>query len=279
MTGDPTIKPGSGALQPKAEPAPGHPWVIAHRGARTEAPENTAVAFRRAMTYPIDGVELDVQMSADGKAVLHHDRTLKKVAGLRRRVADLTWDELRQLDAGSWFDPAFAGEPLLSFDEMLTWLAGRIRLFIEIKAFRADHRSGRAARLTDSVLKTLSDPKVARHRDSFRVLSFDPDVLRRAGERAPDLRLVLDVSKRDAKRLKQTPDGLLASLSAFCVHVGGVSQPLVDWAHGLGKGVFAYTCNDPATLKKLSAAGIDGILTDDPAWLVGEAGRQQGPGP
>lgn len=257
-------------MPPQVDPGPGRPWIIAHRGARTEAPENTGAAFRRALSYPIDGVELDVQMSADGAVVIHHDRTLKKVAGLRRRVADLTWEELRRLDAGSWFDPAFAGEPLLGFDEMMAMLAGRTRLFIEIKAFKADRRSGRAARLTDCVLRALSDSKAVQHHDSLWILSFDPDVLRYAGEQAPDLRLVLDVSKADARRLKKAPDTITGRLSAFCIHVGAVSGSLVDWAHGLGKQVFAYTCNDSATLKKLSTAGTDGILTDDPAWLVEE---------
>ncbi len=260
----------------ESEPLKDLPLIIAHRGARTEAPENTAAAFDRAMAYPIDGLELDVQMSKDGAVLLFHDRTLKKIAGIGRRVADLSWEQLQEMDAGSWFDPAFAGEPVLGFDRMLKMLAGRMRLFIEIKVFEADRRSGRAVRLTDNVLQALSDPKYSGRRDSFRILSFDPEILRYAGGRAPDLQLVLDVSKAGAKRLKQAPEHLLKHLSAFCIHVGGVSPGLVKWAHGIGKEVFVYTCNDVATLKKMMAARVDGILTDDPAWLTGElAGRRK----
>ena len=252
------------------------PLIIAHRGARAEAPENTAAAFDRAVAHPIDGVELDVQMSADGVALLFHDRTLKKIAGIRRRVADLPWEKLQEMDAGSWFDPAFAGEPVLGFDRMLEMLAGRTRLFIEIKVFKADRNSGRGVRLTDNVLRTLADAKYERHRDSFRILSFDQEILRYVGGRAPDLQLVLDVSKAGAKRLKQAPEHLLKHLSAFCIHVGGVSPGLVKWAHGIGKEVFVYTCNDEATLNKMMAARVDGILTDDPAWLTRElAGRRK----
>ena len=254
---------------PRIESLSNRPWIIAHRGARAEAPENTAAAFNRALDYSIDGVELDVQMSADGAAVLYHDRTLKKIAGTRRRVADLTWTQLQQLDAGAWFAPRFAGERMLGFDRMLELLVGRTRLFIEIKVFEADRRSGRALRLTEKVLETLAADRWAAYRDSFLILSFDADILRYAGDAAPGLQLVLDVSRTGAKRLMRTPEDLLERLTAFCVHTGGVTRRLVEWTHGLGKLMFTYTCNDPAMFETLSAAGTAGILTDDPARIAG----------
>lgn len=246
------------------------PLIIAHRGARAEAPENTAAAFAHAMAYPIDGIELDVQMSADGVALLFHDRTLKKVAGVRRRPGDLSWEKLQEMDAGSWFAPEFAGEPLLGFDRMLEMFAGRTRLFIEIKVFKADRRSGRAVRLTDSVLQALTGPRYSEHLELFRILSFDPEILLYAGGKDPGLQLVLDVSKAGAKGLQQSPKNRFEHLSAFCIHVGGVSPDLIEWAHGIGKEVFVYTCNDKGTLQKMLAARVDGVLTDDPGWLARE---------
>ena len=254
------------------------PRIIAHRGARTEAPENTAAAIDRAIAHCIDGVEVDVQMSADGVLLLHHDRTLKKIAGTRRRVSDLTWEELKGLDAGSWFDPAFAGERLLEFDRLLETFAGRTRLFIEIKAFESDRRNGRALRLTDAVLQALASPGFARHRQRLRVLSFDPEILRYAGKKAPDLPLVLDVSRADARRLKQLPADLLERLSAFCVHHMGISRRRAGWVHGLGKQIYAYTCNEPETIRKMTAAGVDAILTDHPGWLAAEFTGRKSPG-
>jgi glycerophosphoryl diester phosphodiesterase len=244
------------------------PLIIAHRGARIEAPENTAAAFERAIDYPIDGVEFDVQMSADAVPVLFHDKTLKKITGTRKQVADLPWKTLETLDAGAWFGPSFAGEPLLTLQRLLEMFAGRTRLFIEIKVFAADRRSGRTAQLIDTVLGALADPRHAACRGSFSILSFDAQALVEAWHRAPDLAYVLDVAKADVKRLPALPSHALECLHGFCVHCGGISPSLVRWAHGLEKQVSAYTCNDPATLEKMREAGVDGILTDDPGWLV-----------
>jgi glycerophosphoryl diester phosphodiesterase len=151
---------------------------------------------------------------------------------------------------------------------MLEMLAGRTRLFIEIKVFEADRRSGRAVRLTEKVVETLAADRWAAHRDSWRILSFDADILRHAAGAAPDIQLVLNVSKAHAKRLMRSPADLPERLTAFCVHTGGLTPRLVDWAHELGKAVFTYTCNDPAMFKTLSTAGADGIVTDDPALMA-----------
>ena len=79
------------------------PLIIAHRGASAEAPENTLAAFRRAIELGADGVEFDVRLAADGVPVVIHDATLERTAGLKRRIADLTSDELAKIDVGSWF--------------------------------------------------------------------------------------------------------------------------------------------------------------------------------
>jgi len=254
------------------------PLIIAHRGARVEAPENTAAAFERATDYPVDGIELDVQMSADAVPVLFHDKTLKKISGHRKRVADLPWKTLETLDAGAWFGPSFAGEPLLTLQRLLETFAGRTRLLIEIKVFAADRRTGRTSQLIDAVLAALADPRHAACRGSFSILSFDARALLEAWRRAPDLPYVLDVARADAKRLPALSSPVLKCLCGLCVQCGGISPSLVKWAHGLGKQVLAYTCNESATLKKMLDAQVDGILTDDPGWLVRRLKPQPMPG-
>ena len=84
--------------------------VTAHRGHSHAAPENTLVAVRKAIASGADYAEVDVQLTADGVVVLLHDRDLKRVAGDPRRLDDLTYDQVRRLDVGRWFDPSFAGE-------------------------------------------------------------------------------------------------------------------------------------------------------------------------
>ncbi|MGN6674003.1 MAG: glycerophosphodiester phosphodiesterase, partial [Thermomicrobiales bacterium] len=88
-----------------------HTVILGHRGAPREAPENTLAAFRRAFAYDIDGVETDVQRSADGQLVLIHDDRVDRTTSGHGNVGDLTWDELRALDAGQ-------GERIPSLDEL-----------------------------------------------------------------------------------------------------------------------------------------------------------------
>jgi len=106
------------------------PWIIAHRGARTEAPENTYAAFDKALTYNLDGIELDVQLTRDGVPVLYHDRTLYKISGLRKYISDLTYDELLSHDFGAWYSPAFSGETILTLKETLERYVHRTRCAI-----------------------------------------------------------------------------------------------------------------------------------------------------
>jgi len=104
--------------------------IIAHRGASAEAPENTLVAFRRAIELGADGVEFDVRLAADGVPVVIHDATLKRTAGIDRRVADITSAELARLDVGSWFnrhhghlaDEAYALERIPTLERVLDFL-------------------------------------------------------------------------------------------------------------------------------------------------------------
>ena len=113
--------PGDGGTdlhwQEGLDPAPGPPWVLGHRGAPWEAPENTLASLRRAMAWGLDGYEVDLQPCASGEAVVLHDETLGRTTSGRGPVAAATLPELFGLDAGSWFAPAFAGEPVPLLDE------------------------------------------------------------------------------------------------------------------------------------------------------------------
>ncbi|HID07521.1 MAG TPA: glycerophosphodiester phosphodiesterase, partial [Armatimonadetes bacterium] len=84
------------------------PIVIGHRGFSARYPENTLLSFRKAVELGVDGVELDVRLSKDGMAVLMHDATVDRTTNGIGAVADLTWEQLRTLDAGSWKAEEFA---------------------------------------------------------------------------------------------------------------------------------------------------------------------------
>lgn len=93
--------------------------VIGHRGASIEAPENTMAAFTRALDLGADGIEFDVQLTADGHAVVLHDAVLDRTTNGSGPVFDVDLDEVRALDAGSWFGPDFVGERVPLLDDVL----------------------------------------------------------------------------------------------------------------------------------------------------------------
>jgi glycerophosphoryl diester phosphodiesterase len=245
------------------------PWIIAHRGARDEAPENTGSALRRAATLPIDGVEFDVQMSADGVAVLFHDRTLMRVNRRRSRVAELTHRELKHIDWGRWYNTAFAGEPLTTLGAALEILKDCPNTCIEIKSRPADRKSGHVHRLTEHVVALLDRPEMQDAKARSLILSFDPQVLAWAHRWDDQLRYVLNLPEKNP--MGHEPE--TRHLWAVGIRVSNLSTPLVQWAHRRDLRVFTYTCNGPRQVDKALRAGVDGIITDKPAWLVRHLSR------
>lgn len=240
------------------------PWIIAHRGARDEAPENTGAALRRASALAIDGVEFDVQMSSDGVLVLFHDRTLMKINKSRSRIADLTQQHLEQIDWGSWYSTTFAGEPLTTLEKALAILKHCPNICIEIKSTPTDRETGHVHRLTDRIVELLNRPGVLDTKNRSLILSFDPDVLARAHRLDDRLRYVLNLPNKNP--LRQEPE--TGHLWAVGVRIGDLSAQLVQWARGRSLKVFTYTCNGPRQVGKALRTGVDGIITDKPAWLI-----------
>jgi glycerophosphoryl diester phosphodiesterase len=244
------------------------PWCIAHRGARDEAPENTRVAFTHALRYPIDGIELDVQLSADGCCVIYHDATLRRVGGGGRRVADLTAAQLADLDWGRWFHADFAGQKLLTLEETLASFGPRTRLLIEIKSSPAEQRSGHSARLTRAVVDCLAALPADVPSDHIHVLSFDVQVLQLGRRLAPQWRYVLNLPERDPEQVIAWPSAELEGLWALDGRIAALTPALVAWAQARGLRVFTYTCNGPRQVAKALRLGLDGILSDRPGWLT-----------
>jgi len=110
------------------------PLVFAHRGAKRVAPENTLPAFEAAIRLGADGVELDVQYSSDGKLVVFHDLDLDKTSNGKGRLTSRTFDDLRKLDAGSYFGPQFHGTRIPTLDEVLDLAKGKLLVNIELKS-------------------------------------------------------------------------------------------------------------------------------------------------
>ena len=108
--------------------------IIAHRGDVTSAPENTIPAFRRALDLGADGIELDVRLTRDKQLVVFHDRLLGRTSNGEGPVNHCTLDEVRGLDAGSWFSPGFKGEQTPTLDEVFESLPADFLINVEMKA-------------------------------------------------------------------------------------------------------------------------------------------------
>src|SRR3954467_2541534 len=108
--------------------------IIGHRGASYDAPENTVASFKLGWEQQADADELDIYLSKDGQVVVMHDPNTKRTAGADRKIVDQTFEELRQLDAGVWKGPQWAGEKIPTLAEALATMPDGKRFFIEIKS-------------------------------------------------------------------------------------------------------------------------------------------------
>lgn len=228
-------------------------FLYAHRGASAEAPENTLAAFRRALEVGADGIELDVHLSADGVPVVIHDETLERTTNGVGPVAAYGSEALQTLDAGSWFDPHFAGEPLPTLEETLGLLTGRLRLNLEVK----DNRAGLA------VVELLPHFPTA----EVVLSSFDYGLLASLRRAAPDLPLAVLQDAGNWQRALARAEALRAC--AFHPRADLVSRPLLSACRRLQLPVFPWTVDDPAQARDLGRMGVAGLFTNDPGVLRG----------
>jgi glycerophosphoryl diester phosphodiesterase len=205
----------------------------------------------RALGY--DAVEFDVKLSADGVAMLMHDDTLERTTNGRGAFRERTAAELAQLDAGAWRGPAFVGEPIPRFDDVMGYLnSQRMLANIEIKPCAGrDVETGRVvAKLANELAVTGHPPLLS---------SFSVDALTAAAEAAPNLPRALLVEHYDASALD-------VALELQCVSVNcpwqDVTPAMLSKLHANGFRVMAFTVNDSAVAGSLFGLSLDGIFTD-----------------
>ena len=228
---------------------------VAHRGYSAVAPENTLPALAAGVLAGATFIEFDVRTSADGVPVVIHDRTVDRTTDGTGAVWELTLEEIAQLDAGSWFSPAYPGlrVPLLS--EVLDLLRPKeAELLLEIKP--------PATTAQIEVILAGVDPR------RTVVQSFDPDIIKRVGEVVPEGRRGLLRHGFDDDQVTVAKELGLEycnpSLSAVLEDPGTVAE-LRD--HGVG--VMPWTANDPQQWPALVEAGVAGLITDHTGTLTG----------
>ncbi|MBU1213828.1 MAG: glycerophosphodiester phosphodiesterase [Gammaproteobacteria bacterium] len=231
--------------------------IYAHRGANREAAENTHTAFDRALLYPIDGIETDVQLSRDEVAVLWHDRDLKKLGLPGKRIDEYDYQQLQEMNFAAHF-PDAKPEGVMSLQAFVDAYLARCRLLLEIK-----NRSWEeAARQTLKVRQTLVLAGDAG--DGVLVSSFNMYSLVYAHGIAPDFPLVLNLEPEhtvnDARRaLDEHP-----FLHGLCVEISTLDVDMVGLLRERGKSVAVYTCNTEAEIERALVLGVDILISDVP---------------
>ncbi len=232
---------------------------IAHRGASAAAPPNTLAAFEKAVELGADGIEFDVHLSADGVPVIIHNFTVDDTTDGSGRVADMTLAQLKQLDAGSYFDPAFAGERIPTLEEVLEAMGRRLLLNIELKT----------TGLRDNGLAQAVVAQIEQHGlgDSVLFSSFNPFSLRRVKRIAPHIPVGLLYAPDLPLPLHRAWLAPMVPHEARHPKHTMVDAHYMAWAQRRGYRVNTWTVDDPDEMRRLIGLGVDGIITNVPDVL------------
>jgi len=268
--------------------------VIAHRGASADAPENTLAAFERAIDLGAHWFELDCSLTADGEVVAIHDDTVDRTTSGSGQVDEMDLAELKQLDAGSWFDPSFAAERIPTLGESLECAGDRIGVYIEIKdsdddgALTADllalaHDHGTLLpdlskdtlkRIENSgsknlvlTRKVIAEVRQRGMEKKVVIQSFSPIVCAVALIEAPEIRteLLAQSSHSDDAQWAWFMHWLeLLDPQGLNIHRRDVTPELIKDLHQNEKTAAVWTVNTRRQMKRLAQLGVDAIITDHP---------------
>jgi glycerophosphoryl diester phosphodiesterase len=242
------------------------PAVIAHRGDKSHAPENTLAAFKLAAEKGADAIEFDVKLTADGQVIVLHDQTVDRTTNGTGNVSALPLKVLRELDAGAWFSEMFRGERIPTLEEVFETVGKRLFLNVELTNY--------ATPGDDLIAKVVELVKKHDMQDRTLFSSFFIRNLRK-------VRLLLPKVPRGLL----TWSGLLGFWGRtfswrgdyFALHpyLVDVNQGLVQRVHATGKCVHVWTVNIEEDLKRVIALGADAIITDNPELALRLLGRSK----
>ena len=241
----------------------GRTLVFGHRGAKAYAPMNTLPALELAIQQGADGVELDAHFSKDREVVIVHDFTVDSTTNGKGRVRDMTLAQIKALDAGGWFDPAFQNTRIPTLDEVFEAVGKQLFINVEIKVKSSD---------TEGLERVIAD-KIRNYALQQRVIvsSFDLPVLERFRRIMPDVPVgFLHMAALDDAQIRT-----LNTLEFEAVHP---HHTLIDtvystWAKDSGYRINTWTVNDPARALELHVLGVDAIISDNPDVILKALGR------
>jgi len=236
------------------------PIIIAHRGDKTHAPENTLAAFKLAAENGADAVEFDLKLTADGRIVVLHDQTVNRTTNGMGKISSLSFAEVRDLDAGAWFSEKFRGERIPTLDEVFETVGKQLYINVELANY-ATPGDALVPKVVDLVKKhglknqMLFSSFFARNLQITRLLL--PEVPRGL------------LCKRGILGLWGRTFAWHGEFFALHPHLEDVNTGLVYRVHTSGKRVHVWTVNQEVDLMKMMGLGVDAIITDDPVLALG----------
>lgn len=214
--------------------------ITGHRGAPVYAPENTLKSFQKAFECGATAIEFDVRVTADGVPVILHDESLERIAGVRKFVAEISFEGLREVKVG--------GEKIPTLEEVLAFAKGKLAVDIEVKVPGVEEKVVDLVKKYGLVEETL-------------ITSFIPGVLSRIKEIEPRLRVGILSSEWDDEYLD-----IASSLNAYALlpNYSFIDEEVVKKAKAWGYRLIVWTVNSVEDIRKMLSLGVDGIITDDP---------------
>jgi glycerophosphoryl diester phosphodiesterase len=234
----------------------GTPAVFAHRGYSGRYPENTMVAFAKALELGVDALELDVRLTRDGALAVIHDATVDRTSSGAGMVRELTLAQLREFDAGSWFSPIFAGERHPSLQDVLDRVGGLARLNVHVKASDTDR---------EVIISRVVQELESRDLLASSYLASDQFTVARAKDLDPRVEICnLTVEPRDT----YIDRSLCIGCRILQPRNGMVTSQFMEEAHGNSMEVNPFYADEEGEMRRLISLGVDGILTNYPDRLI-----------
>jgi glycerophosphoryl diester phosphodiesterase len=251
------------------------PLIIAHRGASGDAPENTLIAFQKALEANADGIELDVQLSADAIPMVFHDKTLKRVGNCNNKLTDLTAAELAKIDVGSWFNVKnpdkfkhdFAKQPVPTLAQIFDLMKPHNkRIYVELKC-----KKNESLNLVKAVGELIDKYELV---ENVTVLSFNHSALIEMKQNfphiktgalfAPKLLMLLHIRRR---LIRKTQDCLASEMA---LHYSLAKPKTVNKGNTNNLPTVIWTANNKDWVKRAIKRNISAVITNYPAKLLAE---------
>lgn len=247
--------------------------IVGHRGAAFDAPENTLASEKLAWKQNADVVEDDIRLTSDGKVIVSHDASTKRTTGKSLVIAERSFDELRQLDAGKWKGPQFAGEKLPTLEEQIALIPAGKRMFVEIKT---------GPEILPALQQSLE--RAGANEKMITFISFNYEALKAVREKLPQYKTQYLASYRTPEAEAKAkggaplpPQPTLDQLIAQAKAAGLTGLDLQStWPltpsdtkklKDAGLELHVWTVDDPAVARHWIELGTLSITTNRPGWL------------